>query len=252
MTHEIASTSPQVNLSNRVVFIIGPSILQNQLLASFLERETAAACLLRSSIDGAAERDASSFDRPYLYLVDCKGKNMDGLFLEMEADKELMEDHLLALFNVAIGDHIEEDAVLRGVRGIFYEDTPMEYFPKGLATMCKGELWLSRRAMTDCIMKFKRQAAYARREESTLTQREMEILTQIASGSTNDEIAQELCISSHTVKSHIYNIFKKINAPNRLQAALWAVKNLSDSMRRKHDAASRTPELFQLRGQGKE
>jgi len=59
-----------------------------------------------------------------------------------------------------------------------------------------------------------------------LTRRELEILSMVVSGATNEEIAARICISPHTVKTHIYNIFKKINVPNRLQAALWAAKNL--------------------------
>ncbi|MFH1935680.1 MAG: helix-turn-helix transcriptional regulator [Pseudomonadota bacterium] len=59
-----------------------------------------------------------------------------------------------------------------------------------------------------------------------LTPREVEILTMMATGATNANIADKLCISPHTVKTHIYNIFKKIDVPNRLQASLWATKNL--------------------------
>ncbi len=224
MTSETAKADS--DLSNRIVYIVGSSILQNELLASFLRRETGATCLLSPAIQDIAEGENGSFDPPHLYLVDCKGKKTDGLFLEFETDKELLKQHFISLFNVASRGELEEEAVLRGVRGIFYEDTPLEYFSKGIATIYKGELWLSREAMTRCILKFKRQAAYVRRDQSALTQREIEIVTMIASGSTNDQIAQELCISPHTVKTHIYNIFKKINAPNRLQAALWAVKNL--------------------------
>ena len=62
--------------------------------------------------------------------------------------------------------------------------------------------------------------------ELLLTRREREILDMIAQGASNDIIADKLCISRHTVKTHLYNLFKKIGAPNRLQAALWAMKNL--------------------------
>jgi DNA-binding CsgD family transcriptional regulator len=61
---------------------------------------------------------------------------------------------------------------------------------------------------------------------SILTQREREILSIVVGGATNEEIANKLYISPHTVKTHIYNIFKKINVPNRLQAALWVSRNL--------------------------
>jgi len=59
-----------------------------------------------------------------------------------------------------------------------------------------------------------------------LTAREMEILQMVTAGYSNARIADQLGISPLTVKSHFYNARKKIKAPGRLQAALWAIKNL--------------------------
>ena len=80
--------------------------------------------------------------------------------------------------------------------------------------------------MTKCILKNRIREPSPDGNRVALTQRENEVLTMVAVGATNEEIADRLCISPHTVKTHVYNIFKKINVPNRLQAAFWAAKNL--------------------------
>ena len=59
----------------------------------------------------------------------------------------------------------------------------------------------------------------------TLTKRELEILTQVAGGMFNKEIAINLNISERTVKNHISNIFKKIDVSDRTQAAVFAIRN---------------------------
>jgi DNA-binding NarL/FixJ family response regulator len=59
----------------------------------------------------------------------------------------------------------------------------------------------------------------------SLTNREVEILAQVASGMFNKEIADNLCISERTVKNHISNIFKKIEVSDRTQAAVFAIRN---------------------------
>lgn len=60
---------------------------------------------------------------------------------------------------------------------------------------------------------------------SLLTNRELEVLVQVANGMFNKEIATNLNISERTVKNHISNIFKKIDVSDQTQAAVFAIKN---------------------------
>jgi len=60
--------------------------------------------------------------------------------------------------------------------------------------------------------------------EVPLTQRESEVLRQLALGLTNKEIAQALSISYETVKEHVQHILRKIGVSDRTQAAVWAVR----------------------------
>ena len=59
----------------------------------------------------------------------------------------------------------------------------------------------------------------------SLTDREREVLGQLASGTSNREIAEELCISPSTVKNHVHNILEKLGANNRLQAVSLGRRN---------------------------
>lgn len=61
--------------------------------------------------------------------------------------------------------------------------------------------------------------------EAPLTQRELQILIEIASGATNEQIAATLGISYETVKEHVQNVLHKIQVVGRTQAAVWAVRN---------------------------
>jgi DNA-binding NarL/FixJ family response regulator len=60
--------------------------------------------------------------------------------------------------------------------------------------------------------------------EVPLTQRESEVLRQLALGLTNKEIAQALHISYETVKEHVQHILRKVGVSDRTQAAVWAVR----------------------------
>jgi len=133
---------------------------------------------------------------------------------------------LVALFNISAGRGIEERILKQGVQGFFYRHDSLEQVAKGVRAILDGELWISRTIMADHIRKMSNTHHKSNKNDADLTHREIEILAMIAAGSKNAVIADKLCISPHTVKTHLHNIFKKINVPNRLQASLWAAKNL--------------------------
>lgn len=56
-----------------------------------------------------------------------------------------------------------------------------------------------------------------------LTTRELEVLRSLAKGKTNNQIAKELVVSTHTVKAHVANILQKLNVEDRLQAVVKAI-----------------------------
>jgi len=122
---------------------------------------------------------------------------------------------------------IEERALEQGVRGFFYEKDPQEIFPKRVRAIFQGELWVTREILSRWALGNRVKGRVYKKNRVQLTPREKEILAMVALGAKNEEIAEELFITPNTVKTHIYNIYKKINVPNRLQAALWAAKNLS-------------------------
>ena len=216
--------------NNGIIYIIGPRKLQNEMMASCLEREIGTKCLLGEDIcDVRFPRDAKYKGRPNLVLVDCHGKDPKSLLVVLRSYgiEKLSRDYV-AIFNVwHDASDIEKECVQQGIRGVFYDVDSLPQFLKGVQAILNGQLWLSRKIMTKCILnKGWDSPSPLKADNFILTRRENEVLAMVAVGATNGEIAERLCISPHTVKTHLYNIYKKINVPNRLQAALWAAKNL--------------------------
>jgi len=215
-------------LTDRLIYIAGPLKLQNALMAFFLERETGAKCLAVEKFHVVQGIDDVNTSLPNLCLWDCLRNDLESCLLEFKSDcKEILNHSPVAFFNVSPGLGIEAEFMSRGVQGFFYEHDHLERFPKGICAIFNGELWFSRKIMSEAMLKNKKQGGLLTRYETDLTFREIEILAMIAGGASNKMIAEKLYISPHTVKAHLYNIFKKINVTNRLQAALWSAKNLS-------------------------
>jgi len=160
-----------------------------------------------------------------LLLVDCTGREIDGTTKDIMTNP-VINNHLVAYYNLPGYSDSEGKAVSKKVRGFFYTDDTMELFLKGIAAIFDGEIWISRQILLRYVMNSGAEEIPYHHSEQLLTEREQQILSLVSVGVDNEEISDKLCISVNTVKTHMYNIFKKIHVTNRLQAALWAAKNL--------------------------
>lgn len=110
--------------------------------------------------------------------------------------------------------------------GYFYHSTSNEQFCDELIQMIAGHNRLPKLLL---IKLFKHWQALNHQKANptikaklSLTRRELEILTHLQIGQTNLDIADSLFVSEHTIKSHLYRIFRKLNVNNRRQAINWA------------------------------
>lgn len=211
------------------IYLVGHNSLLNQSVQYMIENELRKADTgveLFTTLQEVAWRPASERT---LLLVDDADPTAKSDLMEFLRQVESNDTVMLAsaLFNVNPESHDVCDAVRHGIRGLFFSSDPIDRLISGLQALLGGDVWIPKHVLINAAMERRRDPEVAVLE-SHLTMREIQILSLVCTGATNDQIAQELCISPHTVKTHMYNIFPKIGVENRLHAALWATKNLGD------------------------
>jgi DNA-binding NarL/FixJ family response regulator len=137
------------------------------------------------------------------------------------------------LLTAGVGDSDMIDALQLGARGVVLKQDPCETLFKSIRTVMAGEYWVGRECMGSVIDKMRSRASapgpVTRRPIFGLTPRELEVVSTVASGYPNADIAQKFSISVKTVKHHLTNIFDKVGVSNRLELALFAVQHRLES-----------------------
>ena len=221
-----------------LIQIIGRNRFLNELLACFLENESTMECQRLSGHGPDGGNHSAAMPRVWLQLVDGTDVESMGEWDETNCvEGGLGQQWQKALFNVEPGAGVEAEALQKGLRGLFYRSDSLEMICKGIKKMMNGDIWFSRESLLQCIMQqgapeaakgrpADQAGGAAAQGRAQLTIREKSILLRLRQGASNQEIADEMVVSIHTVKSHLYNLYRKINVPNRFQATLWAASNL--------------------------
>jgi two-component system NarL family response regulator len=127
---------------------------------------------------------------------------------------------------VALTIHDQDEYIFEmirsGVSGYVLKDISADKLVETVLGVSRGESFIPPALTAKVFQEFSRLSA--RGNPDGLTEREMEVLRLVASGSNNREIARKLFISEKTVKNHLSNIFQKIGVADRTQAALYALK----------------------------
>lgn len=160
---------------------------------------------------------------PQVLLLDINMPKMNGIEVLEEIKKQKLDVRVLIL---TVHNEVEYllKAVDIGVDGYILKESESAELKRAINLVVKGESYIQPRLIP--LLNNRLMARDSDKDKvDLLTKRELEVLTQVANGMINKEIANSLCISERTVKNHISNIFKKIGVSDRTQAAVFAIKN---------------------------
>ena len=181
--------------------------------------------------DGAAAVRQCRALRPDVLLMDIRMPVMDGL----EATRHIADDQRIdarVLIVTTFGEDEHVFAALRaGASGFILKDTPPEDLLSAIRVVADGEALLTPRVTTRLVAEFVRRTSGRSRATTAptglddLTEREREMLVQVAAGRSNAEIADHFVVSLNTVKTHVSRLLFKLSARDRAQLVVCAYES---------------------------
>lgn len=209
------------------IAIVGDGTLQGQLMQYALAHETGIPTTIEPTYQAFEQHAGDNPADSILCLVDVRSSAIDRVSGQVRAWNRTRRWHTtVACYNLHANDPLEQVAISQGVRGFFYVHDGLEQFVKGVEKLFDGEIWVPRELLFAMAQTGVSAERASEDDGARLTNREMQVLAHVCTGLSNDEISESLHLSPHTVKTHLYRIFKKIDVSNRFQASLWAAKHL--------------------------
>ena len=159
---------------------------------------------------------------PDVVLMDLVMPSKDGLEAIVEIKAEFPDVRILVLTSFPDDDKVFP-AIKAGALGYLLKDSSPTDLLQAIRYVNQGESSLAPSVALKVIQEM-HQAPPTHSTPDALTQREIEVLEQVAQGLTNLEIAADLGISERTVRNHVGHILDKLHLANRTQAALYALR----------------------------
>lgn len=161
--------------------------------------------------------------RPDVVLMDLVMEGMDGI----ETTRRLLQQHpdcKVIVLTSFIDDEKIYPVIEAGAFSYLLKTSRAAEIAQAIRSAVKGQSVLESQVASKLMNRFRQPKAAAQPHEE-LTEREMEVLRLIASGKSNQDVADDLFIGVKTVKFHVTNILAKLGVEDRTQAAIYAFKN---------------------------
>ncbi|MCH8280323.1 MAG: response regulator transcription factor [Chloroflexi bacterium] len=161
---------------------------------------------------------------PDVILMDLRMPELNGVEAMRQIRAENSEAKFLVLTTYDTDEYIF-DAIEAGAKGYLLKDASREDLFQAISAVHRGESLVQPRVASrvlDRLAQLTRQAGQAA-EPQLLSDRELEVLQLMASGAANKQIASDLTISESTVKTHVTNIFQKLDVNHRTEAVTKAM-----------------------------
>lgn len=180
--------------------------------------------------NGKEAVEKASSTRPDIILLDVGLPDMNGVTVIKKLQNNEIDSKIIILSSDESSQEVDKCLSL-GVYAYVIKDINTEMLLYIVRSVNEGAMWLDpkivpalRNKSDNIIPKKQTSRAMFRNTHANLTQREYEVLKLVVDGKSNNEIANELCISEHTAKAHVCNIIQKLVVDDRTQAAVKALK----------------------------
>jgi DNA-binding NarL/FixJ family response regulator len=172
------------------------------------------------AMDGRQMLNRVAALQPHILLLDLQMPKMSGLEVLPKIRVKSPGTKILIR-----ADYFEEDFIARalqdGVHGCMLKTAPPTELVKVIRTTHAGEFWAQRRLLTRVVESLRHRVdeleGCPSELRDVLSNREQEVVIWAVQGMTNKEIAAQLGISAKTVKTHLQNVFRKLNVRRRVQ-----------------------------------